>query len=123
MLRDQSPVVTQALARALVQVLPERSILVASSDLSHFYDEKDARLLDDAILEAVQHFSPEDLYQVETESRGFACGLGAIACVLWAARELGANQVEILNQATSGDVTGDRSSVVGYASAVVYQSL
>jgi AmmeMemoRadiSam system protein B len=123
MLRDQSPDVTQALARALVQVLPEHSLLVASSDLSHFYNEKDARLLDDAILEAVQHFSPEDLYQVEAKSRGFACGLGAIACVLWAARELGANQAEILNQATSGDVTGDRSSVVGYASAVVYQSL
>jgi AmmeMemoRadiSam system protein B len=122
MLRDQAPDTTRALADALVKVMPEDSLLVASSDLSHFYPENDALELDSAILKTIQDLSPEDLYQVEAESRGFACGLGAIAAVLWAARELGANQVDILNRATSGDVTGDRSSVVGYVSAVVYKS-
>jgi len=123
MLRDQSAVTARALADALFTVLPEDALLVASSDLSHFYTENDALQLDGAILKAIQTFSPEDLYQVEAESRGFACGLGAIACVLWAGRKLGANRVDILNQATSGKVTGDLSSVVGYASAVVYQTL
>jgi AmmeMemoRadiSam system protein B len=123
MLRDQSAETARELADALVQLLPEGSLLVASSDLSHFYTENDALLLDGAILKAIHDFSPEDLYQLEAESRGFACGLGAIACVLWAGGKLGANRVDILNQATSGDVTGDRSSVVGYASAVVYQTL
>ena len=123
MLRDQSAETARMLADALVQVLPEGSLLVASSDLSHFYTENDALLLDSAILKAIHDFSPEDLYQLEAESKGFACGLGAIACVLWAAKNLGANRVDILNRATSGDVTGDRSSVVGYASAVVYQTL
>lgn len=122
MLRDQAAETTRALADALVQVLPEDSLLVASSDLSHFYTESDALQLDGTILKAIQEFIPDDLYRVESESRGFACGLGAIACVLWAGRKLGANRVDILNQATSGDVTGDRSSVVGYASAVVYQT-
>jgi AmmeMemoRadiSam system protein B len=123
MLRDQSAETAHALADALVQVLPEDSLLIASSDLSHFFTEKDARQLDGAVLKAIQDLSPEDLYRVEAESKGFACGLGAIACVLWAASKIGANQVDILNQATSGDITGDRSSVVGYASAVVYQTL
>jgi AmmeMemoRadiSam system protein B len=123
MLRDQSAETARVLADALVKVLPEGSLLVASSDLSHFYIESDALLLDGAILKAIHDFSPEDLYQLEAESKGFACGLGAIACVLWAGGKLGANRVDILNQATSGDVTGDRSSVVGYASAVVYQTL
>jgi MEMO1 family protein len=122
MLRDQSDETTHALADALVQVLPKNSLLVASSDLSHFYAESDAHQLDGAILKAIQELIPDELYRVEAESRGFACGLGAIACVLWAGRKLGADRVDILSQATSGDVTGDRSSVVGYASAVVYQT-
>lgn len=123
MLRDQSPETTRALADALVKVMPEGSLLVASSDLSHFYSDGDAQKLDAAVLKAVQDFSPQQLYQVEAESRGFACGLGAIAAVLWAARGLGADTVDILNRANSGDVTGDRSSVVGYASGVVYKSI
>ena len=123
MLRDQSAVTARALADALFTVLPEDALLVASSDLSHFYTENDALQLDGTILKAIQTFSPEDLYQVEAESKGFACGLGAIACVLWAGRKLGANRVDILNQSTSGKVTGDLTSVVGYASAVVYQTL
>jgi hypothetical protein len=123
MLRDQEARITRILAESLIQMLPKDSILVASSDLSHFYTESNAHQLDGAILEAIHDFSPEGLYRVDAESRGFACGLGAIACILWAARKLGADQVDILNQATSGDVTGDRTSVVGYASAVVYQTL
>jgi AmmeMemoRadiSam system protein B len=123
MLRDQEPNTARALADALVNTLPEQSLLVASSDLSHFYSEMDAKQLDGAILEAILAFSPENLYQVESESRGFACGLGAIAAVLWATRDIGADRVDILNQATSGDITGDHTSVVGYASAVVYQTL
>jgi MEMO1 family protein len=123
MLRDQMPDTTHALADALVEVMPEGSLLVASSDLSHFYSDSDARELDAAILEAIRDFSPEELYQVEAEGRGFACGLGAIAAVLWAARGLGADRVDVLNQANSGDITGDRSSVVGYASGVVYKSI
>ncbi|MBN2256773.1 MAG: AmmeMemoRadiSam system protein B [Anaerolineaceae bacterium] len=122
MLRDQSPSVARILADALLKTLPEGTLLVASSDLSHFFPESEAKQLDDAVLEAINGFSPEDLYRVEADSRGFACGLGAIATILWTARGLGADKVAILDRATSGDVTGDLSSVVGYASAVIYKS-
>jgi AmmeMemoRadiSam system protein B len=122
MLRDQSPAVSKALADALVKTLPEDSLLVASSDLSHFYSESEAKRLDDALLKAIADNSPESVYRVEANSQGFACGLGAITTILWAAQALGADKVTILDQATSGDVTGDHSSVVGYASAVIYQS-
>ncbi|MCL4825297.1 MAG: AmmeMemoRadiSam system protein B, partial [Anaerolineales bacterium] len=50
---------------------------------------------------------------------GFACGHAAVAAVLHAARELGADRVQVLHYATSGDVTGDFSQVVGYGAAVV----
>jgi AmmeMemoRadiSam system protein B len=56
---------------------------------------------------------------VEREERGQACGLGALTAVLWAAKALGGNTVQILRHATSGDITGDTSSVVGYGAAVV----
>jgi len=57
--------------------------------------------------------------RAEDEGKGFACGRAAVAAVLWAARELGANRIKILHHATSGAVTGDTSQVVGYGAAVV----
>ncbi len=122
MMRDQSPETARALAGGLAKIMPVGSLLVASSDLSHFYSDADSRLLDEAILNAIGDFSPESVYQVEAEGRGFACGLGAITATLWAARDMGADMVKILNHATSGDVTGDRSSVVGYGCGVIYKT-
>jgi AmmeMemoRadiSam system protein B len=56
------------------------------------------------------------------EGKGFACGLGALTAVLWAARDLGGDTVKVLRHATSGDVTGDYASVVGYGAAVVLKT-
>ena len=63
------------------------------------------------ILRQVEVFSPEGLYQAETEGRGYACGLGPLAAVMWAAQELGGTSARVLRYASSGDVTGDYSSV------------
>jgi AmmeMemoRadiSam system protein B len=57
----------------------------------------------------------------EAAGRGFACGHGAIAATLWAAREMGANQARVVKHATSGDVIHDYSSVVGYGAAVIWK--
>ncbi|MGA9399074.1 MAG: AmmeMemoRadiSam system protein B [Anaerolineaceae bacterium] len=122
MMRDQSPDTARALANGLAKTMPAGSLLVASSDLSHFYSDVEAKALDGTILKAIGDFSPESVYQVEADERGYACGLGAITTILWAAREMGADKAMILNHATSGDVTGDRSSVVGYASAVIFKT-
>ncbi len=123
MVRDQSPQVAQKLGKALADSLRgRRALLVASTDLSHFYPENSAEELDKETLRQVEAFSPEGLYSVEEEGRGYACGLGALAAVLWAARGLGADRVQVLQHATSGNVTGDFSSVVGYGSAVILKT-
>jgi hypothetical protein len=96
--------------------------LVASTDLSHYHDQQMALTLDRALLAQVEAFEPETLFDLERSGRGSACGLGAMAAVMWAARELGADKVEILRHATSGDVTGDHSAVVGYGAAAILKS-
>jgi len=120
MVRDQTPIAVESLGRSLARVLSKRSVLlVASSDLSHFYDQLQAEQLDREMLSRVEAFDPPGVLQVEEEGKGFACGRNAIAAVLWAAKELGADSVKILKHATSGDVTGDYSGVVGYAAAII----
>jgi len=81
-----------------------------------------ARRLDAELLARIEAFSPEAVLEAEDEGVGFACGRGAVAAVLWAAADLGANRVQILAYANSGDVTGDASSVVGYGAAVIYRT-
>jgi len=120
MVRDQSVRVTRALGTALAQTLKNcAALLVASTDLSHFYPQKTANQLDQEMLRRIAAFDPEGVLNAEDENKGFACGRGAVAAVLWAAQDLGANHVQILNYATSGDVSGDYSQVVGYGAAVI----
>ena len=119
MLRDQSAEVARALGAAIANVLSGRSaLLVASTDLSHFYPQSLANALDGEVLNQVEAFDPEGVLRVEEEGKGFACGHGALAAVLWAAKHLGANHAQVLQHATSGNVTGDYEQVVGYAAAV-----
>jgi len=123
MVRDQSIQVTKALGLALAQVLETRSaLLVASTDLSHFYPREVALKFDEEMLRRIESFDPLAVLQAEDKGVGMACGRGAVATVLWAAKELGGNQVKILKYATSGDVSGDYSQVVGYGSAIITNS-
>ena len=123
MVRAQEPRVSEGLGKALAKVLANKNFtLVASTDLSHFYNQKTALNYDRAMLEQIESFSPEGAFDVERAGRGFACGLGAFTAVLWASRSLGADKVKVLRHATSGDVTGDYSSVVGYGAAVILKS-
>lgn len=123
MVRAQEPEVAQKLGHALAQTLRNKNaLIVASTDLSHFYDQKTANLLDQEMLKRFESFSPESIFEAEDTGEGFACGHAAVASMLWASRELGADKVQILKYATSGDITGDHSSVVGYGAAVVLHS-
>ena len=120
MVRAREPRISKKLGKALAQVLSNKSyVMVASTDLSHFYNQQTALTYDRAMLHAIESFDPEAAFDLERAGKGFACGLGAFTAVLWAARELGANQVKILRHATSGNVTGDYASVVGYGAAVI----
>jgi len=115
--------ISQGLGNALANVLRGRNfLLVASTDLSHYYDRNTALRLDRAMLRAFESFSPQEAFELEQQGKGYACGLGAVAAVLWAARQLGADSVKILHYATSGDVTGDYRAVVGYGAAVILKT-
>lgn len=120
MLRDQTWATAHAVGEALAAVLRNQSaLLVASSDLSHFYPQKTAQKLDAEILRQIENLDAEGVIRAHDEGRGFACGRGAIAAVLWAACQLGANEAQVVCHATSGEVTGDFNRVVGYGAAVV----
>jgi len=122
MLRDQSRPTVEAVGHALGKVLRDQSaILVASSDLSHFYPQSMAEQYDAEVLTRVEAFNPSAVLSAEDEGLGFACGRAAMAAVLWACEDLGADSVNVIHHATSGDVTGDYHSVVGYAAAVIYR--
>jgi len=120
MVRAHSQKVSHQLGIALAETLQgKNALIVASTDLSHFYTQKQALVFDTEMLRRVETFSPEDVFIAEKEEQGFACGLGALTAALWASKGLGADTVKVLRHATSGDVTGDYSSVVGYGAAVI----
>jgi AmmeMemoRadiSam system protein B len=120
MVRAQDPRVSEGLGKALATVLREKNaVIVASTDLSHFYNQQTALKYDHFMLDQIEAFDPLAAFDAERTGKGFACGLGAFTAVLWASRELGADKVKVLHHATSGDVTGDFASVVGYGAAVV----
>lgn len=95
-------------------------LLVASSDLSHFEDARTAQTMDAAVIDRVERFDSGGLMDaIEREPR-HACGGGPMVAVLRAASLLGATQARVLHYADSGDVSGDKSSVVGYMAAAVW---
>lgn len=123
MLVDQSLGMAESLGRALGKLLRgQKALLVASSDLSHYYPQGVANQLDAAMLSEIEAFDPAAVIHADDEGRGYACGRGAIATVMIASRALGADSARVVGYATSGDVTGDYGQVVGYGAAVFYAS-
>ncbi len=123
MVRAQEPHISRTLGMALAKVLKGRNaLMVASTDLSHYYAQETALTFDSEMLRQWEAFSPEGAFEAEEEGRAYACGLGALTAVLWAARELGADTVRVLRHATSGDVTGDYAAVVGYGAAAILKT-
>jgi len=110
-----SETVGKAIART---VKGKKVLLVASTDLSHYHPYDRAVQLDRIILDDIQAFDAQKLGRDLDAGKGEACGGGPVMAVMVAAKELGANRARILKYMNSGDVTGDRSGVVGYAAAV-----
>jgi len=120
MLGDQDWGSCQRLASALVPLLTgEKALLVASTDLSHFHPYDRAVQLDRGVLERVEAFDPHGLSEDLRARRCEACGGGPVIAVMLAAREMGAKRAQVLRYTNSGDVTGDRSQVVGYMAAAL----
>ncbi|NOY89345.1 MAG: AmmeMemoRadiSam system protein B [FCB group bacterium] len=117
---DQEESTINALAETLAMALKNtNSLLVASSDLSHFHSEKVARRLDSTIQNAVEKYDPELLEDILESGKGEACGGGIMAAVMKATKKLGGQKIQFLQYATSGETTGDFQEVVGYLSAVI----
>ncbi|MBI4632900.1 MAG: AmmeMemoRadiSam system protein B [Deltaproteobacteria bacterium] len=114
----------EALADSVVGAVGESSVLiVGSSDLSHFHAYEQALKMDGRALYHMEKMDAAGLLDDIENRRCEACGGGPAAVTMMAARRLGADSAKLLKYANSGDVTGDRSSVVGYASAVFYKSV
>ncbi len=115
----QSRATIAALAEGLASAMASRrALLVASSDLSHYHDSRQAALLDRVIVDAVDRFDPEAVERALARDPGHACGGGPIVSVMRAARALGAADARVLCYADSGAVSGDTTAVVGYCAAV-----
>lgn len=122
MIRSHNPETLKQLADILTMILSQTNyLLVASTDLSHFYSQEVASHLDKEMLHRMAQFSPEGVIEAENTGAGFACGAGAVAAMLYTARNLGANAVEVLHHSDSGKETRDNRRVVGYGAAAVYQ--
>jgi AmmeMemoRadiSam system protein B/AmmeMemoRadiSam system protein A len=117
---DQEPDSVHALGEALYSALKgTNTLMIASTDLSHFHSEKVARKLDFAIQSAIEKFDPELLLETLEDGKGEACGGGPVTAVMMAAKKLGAKELRFLDYATSGAVTRDFDEVVGYLSAAI----
>jgi hypothetical protein len=113
----------QSLATAIAETVKgENVLLIASSDLSHYHPYDKAVELDRIVLNHIVRFDPEGLNQDLKQGRCEACGGGPIISIMLAAKALGANKGKVLKYLNSGDVTGDRSRVVGYGAGLFYRT-
>lgn len=120
MVRSENAHLLKLLGESIASTIQgKNALLVASTDLSHFYSEAEANLLDKTMLGQISAFSPEGVLEAESRGSGFACGAGAVAVVLWAAQALGADKVTVLRHSTSAEETHDSTNVVGYGAAVI----
>ncbi len=114
--------VLTALGVVLAKVIAECGepvLMVASSDMNHYEDDAETRVKDALALEQVLGLQPSGLFQTVRSQNISMCGYGPAVAMLTAALRLGASSAELVKYATSGDVSGDRSHVVGYAGVAV----
>lgn len=94
------------------------ALLIASSDFTHYESNDEAHRKDSELIKAILSLNISEFYTVLDRLAVSACGYGAIASVMKAAKDLGATKGELLKYATSGNVIGDMSAVVGYSSII-----
>jgi len=106
----------------LTEMIDEKTLIIASSDLSHYHDYLTAKDMDGKIISAVERLSVTDTGQLLTEGKAELCGGFPVMIAIEVARRAGANTGALLKYANSGDVTNDKDRVVGYASIGLYKS-
>jgi MEMO1 family protein len=114
--------VLDAIGKAMADVIaaqPEPVLIVASSDMNHYESDAITRAKDHRAIERILTLDPRGLFDVVTQQDISMCGFGPTVAMLTAVRQLGARSAELVKYATSGDISGDRNMVVGYAGIVV----
>jgi MEMO1 family protein len=108
-----------AISNAIIEKnILESTILLASSDFTHYESNNEAYMKDNELIKTILALDVKRFYTILERLNVSACGYGAIATMMVAAKKLGATRGELLRYATSGDITGDVSAVVGYSSIV-----
>ncbi len=110
------------LGEALAKVFRhQKTLIVASSDLSHYYPALDAEIKDKKVAKRINDFDYEGLWDDIESQASEACGAGPIVAAMYTAKKRGANKSEVLLYQHSGHITGDHSAVVGYLSAAIHK--
>jgi len=112
----------EALGLAIAEVLAQQSdsvLVIASSDMNHYENDRITRVKDRKAIDQVLALNPRGLFDVVTREEISMCGFGPTVAMLAATKKLGAKHAQLLKYATSGDISGDRDMVVGYAGIVI----
>jgi AmmeMemoRadiSam system protein B len=114
------PLEEMGLALAEVIATQRKPVLiVASSDMNHYESDAITRVKDHSAIEPILRLDALGLYEVVTQQHVSMCGFGPTIAMLTATKKLGATSAKLVKYATSGDISGDRDAVVGYAGIVV----
>ncbi len=120
MMAAQTMPIARGLAEALVETLPAgESLVIASSDLSHYRPLGEAELLDREFLSRVLRLDAPGVMGAQEQGVGYACGRAAISSALWWAVSIGARGARLLHYSTSAETTGNAEAVVGYAAVCI----
>lgn len=117
---DQGKVFVDELAQKIASAVDEQTVIISSSDLSHFYSKQKANRLDSIVAKHIEDFNFEKLQSDLDDKKCEACGGGPIVVLMKAAALLNKKKSILLNRSDSSDVSGDTSEVVGYLSAAIY---
>ena len=121
---SQRPAICVELARAITSALrgiKKRVLIVGSTDLSHYHPYDTAVKLDRRAIRHLEAFNIEGMVKGMEEEEFEACGAGPIIVTMMVAKALGADASKVMKYLNSGDVSGDKSGVVGYVSTVLYK--
>ena len=111
---------SRKVGRAIAKASEEKDVLIlASTDLTHMESKSSAAAKDRGVIDRIVSMDEAALQNWVRSQRVTMCGYGPVSAALVASKLLGANKAEILSYSTSGDITGDASSVVGYAAAKI----
>jgi AmmeMemoRadiSam system protein B len=115
--------ILEGLGHAIAEAAAEhkdRILIIASSDMNHYENDAITRVKDRKAIDRILALDPEGLFDVVMREEISMCGYGPTVAMLTAVRQMGATRAELVKYATSGEVSGDRDMVVGYAGLAVW---